>query len=383
MELEDVSTYEPPEILDDMDEDVIHARMLAIIPDNIDKTEGGFVYDFTMPAATEKADAMVRINEAVKKLFPEWSDDIFLDLLARDVGLTRRNATAAETTLTVTLAQDNTNDIYIPEGFVFSTSATLISENVLFVSTQAVTIPSGQTGTVPVVCSVTGIVGNVPANSIVLQIEPIAGIDTVTNPSAAVGGTETESDEDLKERIIAVDRSGDISYVGCDSDYIRWAQEIDGVGSVVVIPEWQGPGTGTVKLIVMDSNGQPASNTILSNVYNHIMAPSDPATRLANTEVNLTVVTATQLSLTVTATVTLDDDATMTDVKAEFTSRLRTYFEQAKNEGVLIYTRIGRELSETSGVVDYSALLVNGAASNVTIDADKYPVISSITLTSA
>ena len=383
MELEDISTYEPPEILDDTDEDVIHARMLAVIPDNIDKTEGGFVYDFTMPAATEKADAMIRINEAVKKLFPEWSDDIFLDLLARDVGLTRRNATAAETTLTVTLAEDNEDDIYIPEGFVFSTSATLISENVLFVSTQAVTIPAGQTGTVPVACSVAGTIGNVPANSIVLQIEPIDGIDSVTNPTAAVGGTETESDDDLKARIIAVDRDGDISYVGCDSDYIRWAQEIDGVGSVVVISEWMGKGTGTVKLIVMDSNGLPASNTILTNVYNHIMAPDDPAARLTNTEVNLTVATATQLSLTITATVTLDEDASISDVRADFTSRLRAYFEDAKNDGLLIYTRIGRELSETPGVVDYSALLVNGAASNMAVDADKYPVINSITLTSA
>ena len=41
------------------------------------------------------------------------------------------------------------------------------------------------------------------------------------------------------------------------------AQEIDGVGSVIVVSEWEGAGTGTVKLIVMDMNGAPATHTIL------------------------------------------------------------------------------------------------------------------------
>lgn len=381
MEMEDISTYEPPEILDDMDEEEIHARMLEIIPDNIDKMEGGFVYDFTMPAAIEKADMMVRLNEAVKLVFPEWSRDIWLDLLARDAGLARRSATVAETTLTVTAMEED--EVFLPAGTVFATSATLISENVEFVSTQDVTVPAGGSASVPVVCAEAGIIGNVPANSIVLEVVPSAGVNSVTNPAAATGGTDEENDESLSARIMMVDRSGDISYVGCDSDYIRWAQEIDGVGSVIVVPEWMGEGTGTVKLIVMDSNGSPASSTILTNVYNHIMSPNDASARLANTEVKLTVVTATQLSLSISATVVLDDGASLNDVRTEFASRLLSYFEIAKNEGSLIYTRIGRELSETSGVVDYSSLLVNNGTSNVSIDADKYPVITSMSITSA
>ena len=43
-------SYVPPQILSDMDDDVIHARMLEALPDDIDKTEGGFAHDFTRPA---------------------------------------------------------------------------------------------------------------------------------------------------------------------------------------------------------------------------------------------------------------------------------------------------------------------------------------------
>ena len=379
MEMEDISTYEPPEILDDMDEDEIHARMLEIIPDNIDKMEGGFVYDFTMPAAIEKADFMVRLNEAVKLFFPEWSSGEQLDMLAADVGLTRRAATAAETTLTVT----GTEGTVIPAGKAFSTSATLISENIEFTSTEEVEIPASGTAQVPVVCSEAGTVGNVPANCIIMEVESTTGIGEVTNAVAATGGTDEEDDDSLRARIMAVDRSGELSYVGNDSDYIRWAQEVDGVGSVIVIPEWEGAGTGTVKLIVMDMNGAPATQTILTNVYNHIMSPDDASTRLANTEVILTVETATALYISVTATVQLDDETTISEATADFTTRLRTYFEEAKNDGSLRYTRVARELSESAGMEDYSSLKVNNGTANITIAADRYPVIQTITLTAA
>ena len=381
MELEDISTYEPPEILDDTDEDVIHARMLAVIPDNIDKTEGGFVYDFTMPAAIEKADLMVKINEAVKLFFAEWSNGKWLDMLADDAGLTRRGATAAETTLTV----KGDEGTIIPVGHTFATVATAISENVEFLATEEITIPSTGTALVPVVCSKRGVIGNVPANSIVMEVSAVSvgSIDEITNASAATGGTDEESDDSLRARLMAVDRSGELSYVGNDSDYIRWAQEVDGVGSVVVIAEWQGPGTGTVKLIVMDANGSPATQTILTNVYNHIMSPDDASARLANTEVILTVDTAVALNLSITATVQLDDDGDITSITEEFTTRLRNYFEEAWQDGYLRYTRVGRELSETAGVLDYSSLTINGDTANITIAADRYPVIQTLTLTPA
>ena len=148
-----------------------------------------------------------------------------------------------------------------------------------------------------------------------------------------------------------------------------------------MLPEWEGKGTGTVKLIVMDMNGAPATHTILTNVYNHIMSPDDASARLANTETILTVETATALFISVAATVQLEEDANLSEVRAEFETRLRTLFEESKTGGSLRYTRVGRELSQTTGVQDYSSLTVNGDTENVPISADRYPVIESISLT--
>lgn len=55
--METDTTYTPPPMLQSIDDDEIHARMLEALPSDIDKTEGGFAYDFTRPAALEKASA--------------------------------------------------------------------------------------------------------------------------------------------------------------------------------------------------------------------------------------------------------------------------------------------------------------------------------------
>lgn len=373
--MEGESTYTPPEILDDMDEDVIHARMLAVIPDNIDTTDSGFAYDFTMPAAIEKAGAMIILNEIVQLFFPEWSSGEFLDKLGQAVGLTRKAATAAEATLTIT----GTAGITIPEGFIFSTPATAISENVEFEAAHEVTIGENGAASILVVCTETGTIGNVTAHSITLMAEPIDGITAITNEEAATGGTNDEEDEDFSARIVEKERNTDNSFVGCDADYKRWAQEVDGVGTALVVPEWDGP--GTVKLIVMDSNSEPATETIIENVYNHIVSPDDPDARLAPIGATLTVVTSIVLSLTISAHVYIESDAIEEEVLEAFKTSLNTCLEAAKSEGILRHTRVGAVLSATPGVVDYDNLLINGSTDNIEIEIDEYPVATEVDLT--
>lgn len=380
-----MAEYEAPDILSTMDDDEIHQEMLSNLPSDIDKTAGGFAHDFTRPAALEKSEMMLQLNEVIQLFFPEWSYGVYLDNIAFEVGLTRKSPTASTTELTI-VGEEGT---VIPQGFIFSTASTAGEANVEFEVTEETVIGSGGSATVPVQCTETGVVGNVPANSITLMSTPMTGIETVTNPSAATGGTEEEDDEDLRERIKERDQQGESSFVGNNADYKRWAQEVDGVGDVMVIPEWQGAGTGTVKLIVMDANAQPASATILTNVYNHIMSPSDPEERLAPIGAILTVVTATLLSLTITATVDLDEDTSIAEATASFESKLADYFSQVKEQaaqtvtgiGTIRYTRIAGLLTESVGVLDYSNLLINGAAANVSVPADEYPSADTVTLT--
>lgn len=374
--METGSTYTPPALLAEMDDDVIHGRMLEAIPDDIDKTDGGFAHDFTRPAALEKAELMVAFNDAIQIFFPEWSYSGWLDKHAARVGLSRKAAQAAETTLEIT----GVPGTILPAGFLFATPKTAISENIEFAVVESVTISAEGTATPLVRCTETGTIGNVPANSITLMSSPIGGVALISNPKAATGGIETESDDALRERIMERERSNESSYVGNDNDYKRWAKEVDGVGSVVVVPEWKGKGTGTVKLIVMDANGSPANNTILTAVYNHIISPDDRDSRLAPIEAILTVTTAEPISIEVSADVILEEGVELETVVSAYRTNLLAYFEEAKAENSVRYTRVCSVLSETAGVLDYTDLRLNGGTANIGITADDYPTITALEL---
>lgn len=373
------TTYTPPALIAEVDDDIIHARMLENIPGDIDKTEGGFAHDFTRPAALEKAELLIAINDAMQVFFPEWSYSAYLDMLASGAGLMRKAATAATGLLQITGVEGTV----FPVGFRFCTPSTAIAPNVEFEALESATIDSSGETTIRVVCIETGTAGNVPANCVTLMSKPIGGVATITNENPITGGTETETDDSLRQRIIEKDRNNESSFVGCNADYKRWAKEVDGVGSAIVVPEWLGKGTGTVKLIIMDANGQPATSSLTKAVYDHICAPENEDERLAPIGAILTVATCSAVSINVAGEVILEDGATITAVTAAFEERLKVYFEEAKAEGSVRYTRVSSVLSETPGVLDYNPITINGAVDNVPITVDDYPTIGTITLTEA
>lgn len=375
--------YKAPAALEIVDDSVIHERMLSVLPPDIDRTPGGFAYDFTMPAAIEKSNMMYDLNEAIQLFFPAWSYGVFLDQIAREVGIARRPAARASGYLTITGAEGK----QIPAGFKWATVSINDEENVEFETVESVIIGASQEAQVYVRCTQPGPQGNVPAGSITLMVSPTGGILTITNALAFTGGTDEEDDDELRARIEARDLASESSHVGNEGDYIRWAKEVPGVGDVVVISEWQGTGTGTLKLVIMDSNGSAANQDLLDAVYDHIMSPNDTSKRLAPPDTILTVVTATLKTINIAATVLLDPDVTIdpdthiASNQAIFEASVEAYFSEAKAEGAIRYTRIGSLLSETEGIIDYSSLTVNSGTSNITIASDEYPSLGTVTWT--
>lgn len=100
----------------------------------------------------------------------------------------------------VTLAQGG--DRFIPAGTSVLTKANSGSPAIEFQTVSDLSIPDGEAeGTVNVVCTQSGEIGNVLGLSITnFATAPFAGA-TVTNPSEFRSGKSSENDEDLRERI--------------------------------------------------------------------------------------------------------------------------------------------------------------------------------------
>lgn len=368
-----IPEFIPPSFLSDQDAETIHKRMMENLPPDIDDMENGFPWDFTKPTALEKAEMLeFHLVETLKIMFPMWAYDEWLDYHAKGRGITRKPANAASGELLITGISGTT----IPAGFKFAAPATADTPAIEYQTTEKYTIGEDGTVRVQITAVEAGPKGNVPANTVTLMMTPIKGITSVTNEAAITGGTEVESDDELRNRIMEIDAASEASFVGSDGDYKRWAEEVPGVGTALVMPEWAGP--GTVKVVVIDANGQPANQAIITAVYNYIMSPDDRLQRKAPIGATVTVEVPTAKEINYSFTLELKAGENQETVLDRFKAQLRTYYVEAKKEGVVRYNKISSILTNTDGVKDFTGLTINGGTINIVLEEDEYPVTGTI-----
>lgn len=364
-----------PAFLQKHSTDDIHEKMRAILPPDLDMSEGGHAWNMTRPTALVIAELCEFVlPEVIKLIFPEWSYGEFLDGHAKARGITRRPAAYANGEITITGAEKTE----IPAGSLFSTAAINDEPSVDYETLETVVIPGSGTVTAAVRCTQAGIIGNATAGAIEIVSSRLTGITGVANTTGIIGGTEEESDESLIERIAEYDKSQGDSYTGTPSDYKRWAKSVAGVGDATVISAQDD--SGLVTIILTDSNGDPATELLCTTVYNYIMRPDAPEERLAPINAFLKVTPPMTLAIGIQATVELEDDATIESVKADFLAQIALYLPVALSEGEVKYTRVGAILSAIDGVNDFKDLKLGavGAAygtGNIAITTNQLPVM--------
>lgn len=367
----------------------IQARMMTRLPADIDNIEGGFPYDFTMPTALEEDELMnFVLVETLKIMFPMWSYGKYLDYHAKGVGITRRPPNQASGSVTVT----GVPGTVIPSGTVFCVPAVGDTPAIEYATDKAAAIgqpePDGDGNVpeygsveIPVTAVVGGLSSNVPADAVVIMASPITGIVNVTNEAAITGGTAEEDDDSLYERIALAEQNSE-SFVGNDADYIRWAKEVNGVGTVLIDTQYEEEHPNWVKLIILDANGQPANDQILEAVYNHIMGPENrEKERLAPIGAILFVEAPSGCGLTITVKgLELKEGATVEDVVRIFKENLEAYYIEAKEDGEVRWNMVHAVFTKTEGVEDFESLTVNGGTFNIPVEVEDYPVTEGVTI---
>lgn len=357
-----MAEFKTPEFLQNKSTDNIHKDMLGQLPTDIDTSEGNHVWNLTRPTALVTAEiCQFILPEVIKLIFPEWSYGSFLDAHAKTRNISRRAAVAANGFLTITAGD---KEITIPAGSLFATASINDEPSVDYETLEEVTIPANESVQVEIQCTQTGIIGNTQAGTIVLVASKLTGVAAVINEAAIMGGTEEEDDETLIGRVEEYDRTQGDSFVGNVSDYRRWATSVDGVGEVTVIPATDD--SGLVTIIVTDLNGDPATAGLCENVYNYIMRPDDPPSRLAPVNALLLVKAPDTTPIGVKVIVELDKGVDIEAVKEAFMAQLALYLPVALDEGEVKLTQVGAVLSAIPGVNDYRELQI-GAKINGTI----------------
>ncbi len=367
--------FTPPEFVGYCEPEEIQQRMMSELPEGIDDMPGGFPYDFTMPTALEKSELIqFHLVRTLMLMFPMWAWDEWLDLHAASVGIERRPAGYASGKVTVT----GDSGTIIPKGTIFCTEATDDSPALEYSSDESIVIPDSENVEIAVTAVNPGKDSNVSEKAIKFLLNNIKGVSTVQNLDAISGGTDIESDDSLRQRIEEKCTQEGVSYIGNDSDYIRWAKEVVGVGDCIVEATWNGP--GTVKLIIVDSNGVPANERLIQAVYDHIVSPDDRSQRLLPTgTAELTIVPATIKKVSYKCTGLIYDETTdIPTITAEFKNLVLNEYSNSKFDGVLIYNQIRPLITDIPGVTDFDTFLINGSEENIVLDTGEYPATENV-----
>ncbi|WP_143477423.1 baseplate J/gp47 family protein, partial [Clostridioides difficile] len=223
--------------------DVVKNRTLSNIDLEVYKGEGSFLSDMVSPVNAELAKFYIELSYLHKKAFIEDNFDDFLDKRVNEFGVYRKLGTEA------------TGEV-IFEGKVGTTiqNGTIISYNeLLFVVIKDIVISSEiEQNTSPVQALEIGIRYNIPASTEFKLQDEINGITKIYNDLAFRGGTEIETDEELKERFYKIQKNQATS--GNKAHYEAWALEVEGVYNAKVYPRWNG--AGTVKVLLFGQNNQ-------------------------------------------------------------------------------------------------------------------------------
>ena len=334
----------------------IRERMLSNMSNIIDKREGSFVSNMISPVGTEFARYYFELDNILSIMFLEDATNEYLDKKVNDFAVYRKPGTTASGTIQV----EGEVGTYIPKNSIVLSQAKLefytindtwLDEGVNNIEVEAIEV---------------GEKYNIIASSIDKFKANIQGIKTITNEEEFTGGTNTENDEELRERFFEIIRrpatSGNIYH------YEQWAKEIDGINQARVKPLWKGP--ATVKVIVSNDNDIVPDDVL--------QACRDYIEEVRPIGANVTVITPSALELNIKANIEVINGYDATKVKLEVENNILEYLKTC--DGEVTYTKIASCIGKVAGVEDYNTLLLNNGTSNISFNDEQIPKLKSLEL---
>ena len=214
----------------------------------------------------------------------------------------------------------------------------------------------------------------------VIPERDVDGLISATLGKLVVPATDAESDDSARERLI--NRISGPDENGNKSQVRTWCESVEGVGAARIIPLWNG--ANTIKGVIVSSTGGVPSQTIISNVQDHV----DPGCAgmgegVANIGQFFTAVAVEAVTIDITVSVLKKSDATYSGIQEGFKELLRQYFatialEEYSSGMAVRYVRIGSILAGMDEVIDYDNLTLNKNKANISFSIFQIPVLGEV-----
>lgn len=401
-------------MFENMTDDFLRERMLARIPEKMDKRPSALIYDTIEPAANELAILYIELEYLIKNSYGDSASREFLILLCRDRGISPDPATKA-----VLRGQ------FDPEGLVVPGQRFNLGEmNYVFTGRHVEDAEGGW----EVECEKEGAVGNQYMGKLI-PMDYIAGLKTAELTEVLIPGRNEEDTDSLRQRYF--DSFDQQAFGGNRADYLAKVRGIEGVGDVKVTRIWNGdirPADmipteavrkwytgivntlseetaawlaavyaaasekkltvgGSVLITVVNADDFGEAGKVLLDRVQTVLDPEQNAGEgygLAPMGHVVSVKSAQPVAVVVHTTLTFEEGYSWNNLQSFIQDAVESYLLELRKcwaESSFTIVRISQieaRILGVKGVVDIAGTLLNGHAANVTLGQYEIPVMGGV-----
>ena len=350
---------------EDQTYEAILERTLNRVATDVDKREGSLVMNAIAPISAEHSNVYILLNSIIQNGYADTAIREYLILRCKERGIIPYEATNA-----VLKGKFN---MEIPIGSRFNLNdlnykATTFIENVdSFFYYQ-------------MECESIGTEGNKyfgELSSIEYLNKDLVG-ELV---ELLIPAEDEEATEDLRARYLNSFESS--AFGGNKQDYKDKTNALSGVGGTVVVPVWNGG--GTVKLIIINSDYNVASDVLVASVQEAIdPAPQGTGTGIAPIGHTVTVVSAVEKSIKIYCRLTFSEGYSWAQIEDKAIKAIEDYLLEMRkmwDKGSLVVriSQIENRLLNLDGVLDVADTSINGVEDNLSLAENELPIMGGVT----
>lgn len=390
--------------------EVVLKRMLDRVSDKLDKREGSVIFDTLSPTAIEFQVLYLELDNILKEAYGDTASREFLILRCKERGMEPYVATHTvlqgeftPTTINVTGQRFNIGEMNY-----------IVTEQI-------------EPGKYKVECETSGEIGNQYLGDMI-PMNYIDGLVAAELTQVLIPGEDDENTEALRQRYFASFDSQ--TFGGNIADYIAKTNAIAGVGGTKVTAVWNADispssmipsdevtawynsvigscGTevaawlsavhmaaynkklttgGTVKLTILDSAYNKASDTLISTVQTVIDPESTAGEGFGIAPIGhvVSIGSVTEVTINIMTSLTFEAGYSWSNLQTPINMAIKAYLLELRkswaNESCLILrvSQIETRLLDIKGILDVTKTKINGSESNLTLGAYEIPVFGGV-----
>ncbi len=345
---------------EDMTYEVILQRMIDRVTmeyPNIDTREGSIIFNALAPAALELAMIYTELDNCINESFVDTASREYLFRGCEQMGMNTSifNASASihkgEFDTEVSIGSRWNCDIYNYEVIEYIG----LENNYHYYKLR---------------CETDGVAPNNVVGDLTAITDIPDGLTHAKIVECLIEGENESSDEEIKiayyEYINSTSTDGNIN------QYNRWCNEYVGVGNSKIIPLWNG--ANTVKVSILSTSNRTASEELISEFQNYLDPNSEGmGNGVAPIGSFVTVSTATELPIDITATIKLKSGYTDT---TPINDALTKYFSEiAYDKTIVSYMTVGAIILSVTSVESIADLTINGGTTDIALGDEEIPIL--------